>query len=293
MVGIPFPHAAVVDGDIVASEHLQRKACHRRTDTAAAIGDDRARFRHTATREALAQLRERQKATNGRIRIAAPETFAIGVIPRLLPALREAAPRVRLESLHLEDSYQERLVEGAIDFAIYFDQEYPAGFHKHRLFSTKPVIWCRRDHPITTIGEVSLEDICRYPKLVSHLPSIKLTELLAILKTLEQIEVGREVLFETSHLMVALDMLQQSDALMISSDYLFQRRSLGDAVVSLPLSHIPLFDQLRFDLCLVQHDRTVNSRLHAWVLNETLRAFGSTCDAAQTDISRRVLTAIA
>jgi DNA-binding transcriptional LysR family regulator len=210
---------------------------------------------------------------SGRLAIAAPETFAVIVIPQLLPTLREAAPRLRLESLHLDDEYQKRLTEGSIDFAIYFDQEYPSGFVKHVLLSTTPVIWCRKDHPITRLKEVTLEDICSYPKLVSHLPAIKLTELLAILKTLEEIEVGREVLFETSHLLVALDMLHQSDAIMISNSNLFRRQTLSDAVTSLPIDHIPLFDQLRFDLCLVQHERTVKSPLHQWVVAETVRAF--------------------
>ena len=211
--------------------------------------------------------------STGRLRFAAPETFAVVVIPKLLPTLRKLAPRLRLESLHLEDEYQTRLTDGTIDFAIYFDQDYPAGFVKHHLLSTRPVIWCRKDHPITKLKELTLEDICSYPKLVSHLPAIKLTELLAILKTLEEIEVGREVLFETSHLLVALDMLHQSDAIMISDSSLFKRQTLNDAVTSLPIDHIPLFDQLRFDLCLVQHERTTNSPLHQWVVEETVKAF--------------------
>lgn len=212
--------------------------------------------------------------TTDRLRIAAPETFAVVVIPRLLRALRESAPLLRLESRHLDDEYLEQLADGVIDFAIYLDQDVPTGFVKHFVLPTRPVIWCRKDHPLAKLPELTLEDICSYPKLVSHLPTIKLAELHAILKSLELIEAGREVIFETSHLLVALDMLHQSDAIMFSSSELFRRETLSDAVVAVAIDHIPLFDQLRFDLCLVQHERTLNSPLHRWVVAEAIRAFG-------------------
>lgn len=210
----------------------------------------------------------------GPLRIAAPETFAIGAMPRLLPALRKLAPQLRLESLHLTDDYQYHLTDGSIDFAIYFDQDYADGIIRHKLFSTAPMLWCRKDHPITRIDSLTLDDVCNYPKLAFHLPSIKHAQLLDVLQTMEQIEIGREVIFETSHLLVALVMLRQSDAVMIAPDHLFQDPAFSSTVTALPLGHIALFDELRFDLCLVQHQRTAQSALHQWMVAETVRAFG-------------------
>lgn len=224
--------------------------------------------------------------TTARLKITAPETFAILVVPQLMRVLRANAPSLRLESSHLEDAFLDRLADGNVDFAIYLDQDYPAGFIKHVIVPTRPVIWCRKDHPLTKLPELTLEDICSYPKLVTHLPAIKLGELLTLLKTLEIVEAGREVIFETSHLLVALDMLHQSDAIMFSSSELFRRETLSDAVTSLAIDHIPLFDQLRFDLCLVQHERTLNSALHRWVVEETLRAFDSIPLAAKPALRR-------
>jgi DNA-binding transcriptional LysR family regulator len=213
---------------------------------------------------------------SGRLRIAAPETFAIGAIPNLLPVLRAAAPQLHVESLHLEDSYLDGLASGALDFVIYLDQEYPEGYVAHSLFSAEPMIWCRSGHPVTKLKTLTLEDICKYPKVAFHSPSIRMTELQTILKALEQAQLGREVLFETSHLTVALVMLSQSDALMLAPDYLFQHPMFSSTVVSLPVGHISLFDQLRIDLCLLQHERTANSPLHQWVAAETIRAFNRT-----------------
>lgn len=208
---------------------------------------------------------------SGVLRIAAPETYAAGTIARLLFPMRNAAPQLRLESLHLEDAYQRQLADGSIDFAIYFDQEYPEGFVTHPLFSMGPMIWCRKDHPIAALKRITLDDICNYPKLAFHLPSIRLGELLNVLDTLEKIEIGREVMFETNHLLVALVALRQSDALMIAPDYLFKDQAFADTVVALPLDGTPLFDTLRINLSLVQHERTLSSPMHQWAAQEILR----------------------
>ena len=212
----------------------------------------------------------------GWCKLPAPPLFRPGM-SELFP---DAAPQLRVESLHLEDSYLDGLASGALDFVIYLDQEYPDGYVTHSLFSAEPMIWCRSGHPITRQETLSLEDICKYPKVAFHSPSIKVTELQAILKALEQAQLGREIMFETSHLLVALVMLNQSDALMLAPDYLFQYQMFSGEVVSLPVGHIPLFDQLHIDLCLLQHERTVNSPLHQWVAAETIQAFNRT----QTDV---------
>lgn len=211
--------------------------------------------------------------TRGHLKIAAPETFAIGVTPVLFPVLHRTAPHLKLESLHLDDEYQEKLRDGTLDFAIYFKQEYPEDFIAHNLVTTHPVVWCRRDHPLTKRKDITLEDICSYPKLAFHLPTIKMAELVKVLKKMEELEQEREVIFETSHLLTAVVMMSESDALMISTDYLFKHKVFKDSVISLPLNHIQLFDNLKNDLCLVRHERTARSPLHNWVIDKAMDLF--------------------
>ena len=110
----------------------------------------------------------------GKLRIAAPETFAIGAVPDLIPVLHNAAPKLHIESPHLEDDYLDGLADGSLDFVVYLDQEYPEGYVTHSFFSAKPMIWSRSGHPITRIPSLTLKDICSYPIVVFHSPSIKL-----------------------------------------------------------------------------------------------------------------------
>lgn len=210
---------------------------------------------------------------SGRVRIAAPETFAIGAIPQLVAAMRAAAPNLIIESLHLGDDYLDRLADGTLDFVVYLDQEYPESYLATSLFSAGPKVWCRRDHPLTRVAAPALADICRYPKVMFHTPSVRLTEVQNILKALEQGEVGREVMLETSHLLVALVMLRHSDALMVAPDYLFVDSMFDREVTSLPLDQVAMFSKLRLDMCLVQHERTERSPLHRWFVAQAVEAF--------------------
>jgi DNA-binding transcriptional LysR family regulator len=214
---------------------------------------------------------EPAKAT-GRMRIAAPETFAMGVLPGVISRLHAAAPNLQIEALYLADDYLDLLANGSVDFVVYLDQPYPEGYVTHKLFSAAPVIWLRRDHPIADLQPITLEAICAYPKIAFHSPSIPLSELRDILQELERADLGREVLFETSHLLLTLVMLSQSDALMLAPDYLFRHPMFTDHIVSRTIEHIPLFDHLRIDLGLIQHERTVCSAPHQWLAAEMINA---------------------
>ena len=208
----------------------------------------------------------------GELVIAAPESFAVGAVPGLLRAVSQAAPRLKVSAVHLEDHFPDQLDDGSIDFALYIDQDYPEAFIKHRLYSARPVIWCRKDHPLTRLPEVCVEDIVAYPRVAFRLPSIRLPGLLALQEQMERLQIGRGGIIETSHLTVGLVLLCESDALMFSLDRLFRHPVFHDAVVSLPLSHFPMFEEFRIDYCLVQHERTARSPLHQWIVAELIRA---------------------
>lgn len=203
------------------------------------------------------------------IRIASPETFALGIVPDFILHLKQRAPGLQLELLHLHDDYITQLAEGEVDFVIYLDQPYPDEILSHRLFSSAPRVWCRQGHPLTSKAVWTLEDICTYPKIAFDAPNILPTELHHIMAVLESAELQREVLLKTSHLLVALTMLGQSDALMVAPDYLFSYPVSN--VMSHSISHIPLFHGMReVNVDLIQHQRTENSPLHRWIVAQAL-----------------------
>jgi len=212
-----------------------------------------------------------------RIRIAATETFALGVLPFFILHLKELAPNLHIELLHLTDDYLDLLASGTLDFAAYLDQEYPEGFISHKLYTTSPKIWCRAEHPLAKKKVLSLEDICAYPKIAFHSPHISHMELNNILNALEKAELGRDVLLTTSHFLVAINMLSHSDALMVAPEFLYRFPLLD--LVSHSVSHIPLFDRLKVvNVGIIQHERTLNSPLHKWLAERALQVFSENHD---------------
>lgn len=207
-----------------------------------------------------------------RIRIAAPETFALGLFPSFVQHLKAFAPNLHIELLHLTDDYLDLLANGSIDFVAYINQPYPEGYLCHKLYSTFPKIWCRAEHPLAKKKTLSLEDICAYPKIAFHSPHISHAELHNILSELDRAELGRDILLTTSHYLVAINMLANSDALMVAPEFIY-RFPLID-MVSHSVSHITLFDRLKkIDVGIIQHERTLNSPLHKWMLQQAFDVF--------------------
>lgn len=229
----------------------------------------------------------------GTLRIATPETFALGVVPGLVARLNAVAPRLQVEVLHLDDDHLQNLASGTLDFIVYLDQPYADGFITHRLFSAAPVIWCRAGHPIVEKAPISLEDICAWPRIVFHSPTIKVEQMQEVRQALQSAGLPNNVMFETSHLLVALVMLGQTEALMQGPNYMFRFPMFRQDLVALPIDHIPLVDHLRSDIALVQHERTANSALHQWIAAEAVNTFasdaagGSLLDTAETEPQTR------
>ena len=204
--------------------------------------------------------------TTERIRIAAPETFALGVMPEFVIRLKALAPGLQLELIHLTTDHLDKLASGEIDFVIYLDQAYPEEIITHRLFQSSPKVWCRKNHPLTSKSLWSLDDICKYPKIAFDFPNILPSELQHIMEVLESAELQREVLLKTSHLPVALAMLVQTDALMVAPDYLMAY-PIGE-VISRDVSHIPLFNCMhKLNVDLINHQRTALSPVHNWIID--------------------------
>jgi DNA-binding transcriptional LysR family regulator len=150
---------------------------------------------------------------------------------------------------------------------VYLDEPHGADFISHKLYPTSPKIWCRHKHPIAEKSKLTLEDVCAYPKIAFHSPNISAKELRDILAALESADLNRDILLTTSHLLVALAMLANSNALMVAPDYLFKFPVFD--IASHSIDYIPLFDNLKtIDVGILQHERTVNSPLHKWIVEQ-------------------------
>jgi len=211
----------------------------------------------------------------GKIKIAAPEQFALLTVPELLAELRLKAPGLSLEAQYLSDDFTDRLAAGETDFAVVRSPPDSTGFISEAIYSARPVCWCRKGHPLLERKRITLDDICAYPllRMKTHFSP-------------EEIEGARRqtagaglqttIVLETEHMIVAIVSLVRSDALMIAPDFLPWLSIANGEIEAIPISHIPAFGMLKTDLHLVQHQRTASSPLHQWLADEIAGIFKAT-----------------
>jgi DNA-binding transcriptional LysR family regulator len=224
---------------------------------------------------------------NGRLSIAAPEQFALVTITQLLARLRSTAPGLSLESQHLMDDHLELLAAGKIDFVVNLDQPYPDDFVAQPIYTAVPMLWCRKGHPLVNKRRADVNDICAYPQITFRSQNITPDDMRILEHTFAEAALRPEAILDTSHLLIALDVLVKTDALMMAPDFLSRLVVLQDSIVPLPINHIPAFDQLRINLSLIQHHRTAKSPLHQWVAATIVDIFSSTKTQAQPRVKPR------
>lgn len=213
-------------------------------------------------------------SSKGCLRIAAPEQFALGAIPQLLMRMQVTAPDLSIESLHMTDDHLALLAAGTLDFVINLDRPYPEAFITHPLLSAAPIFCFRRDHPLARKRQPTLAALCSYPQIAFRAQNVSAEDYRLIEQTLAAAGIRRRVLLDTSHLLIAIDMLARTDAVMLAPDYLSRLTVFGNAIRHHAIDHIAEFDRLRINLSLVQHSRTLNSPLHRWLVCELLEMLG-------------------
>lgn len=205
---------------------------------------------------------------DARVSIATPEQFAVLTIPRLLTRLDAIAPGIRLEVRHLMDNHLQLMSTGRLDFVINLEQAYPEGYSAKRIYSCAPMVWLRKEHPLARKRTIKIADLCAYRLITFHNQNLTVRDLRASEQAFAEAGLRQRPFLDTSHLLIALDVLVNSDAILLAPDYLSKSSIARDMIVPKPLSHIPEFTHLMIHLSVAQHERTAKSPLHQWLAAE-------------------------
>lgn len=210
----------------------------------------------------------------GILRIAAPESFVLGTMPRLALKTKQEAPGLLLESLHLPDDFLQRLEGGHLDFVINHGQPYPEAFITYPLLSVTPYFWFRKDHPLRQQREIRLPDIVSHPIISFHAQNVSRTGYRVLMQMIKDAGLPPpQIIIDTSHLFVALDVLALSDSIMLGPEYLSEVPAVRDNFISKPMEHVPTFGRGTTTLSLIHHERTARSPLHLWITEKIKEEF--------------------
>ncbi|WOT03564.1 LysR family transcriptional regulator [Shewanella youngdeokensis] len=94
---------------------------------------------------------------------------SMGWFTHLFSELAGLCPRLNLSCHSWNSHSQADIVSGKVDFGIHIIESELAGIHELNLGETKRIIVVHRDHPLTKVGAVTLEDFSNYPVLMNDL----------------------------------------------------------------------------------------------------------------------------
>jgi len=209
-------------------------------------------------------------STSATISLATLGTSASVGMPIFIDKLRQQAPKVMLLSQNIDDKWEDRLRSGSLDFAIVAKTKFSPDFVTHKLMSIKPVLYMRKDHPLATTDQITLEQRREYQHMAVYFPNFETTRD-EVKKLFASFGILSNVPFLTTNLMVCLETLRKTDMLMIASDRLMDSSIVSDHFISKPLDDLI---NLRIDtLSLVQHVRTKNSLLHKFLTEMIVSSF--------------------
>lgn len=107
-------------------------------------------------------------------RLATTDYGAAVVVTKLASDLAREAPGVSLDVRAWDAATLARMEEGEIDFALYTDEQLPAGFHHKPLFDEGFACVVRRDHPVLAHrdanGRISPSRLAALPRVVLLYP---------------------------------------------------------------------------------------------------------------------------
>lgn len=211
------------------------------------------------------------KTDAGTIHLATPEFIAVQLAPTLTWELSGEAPNLSLAvSSGLEDS-EEEMERGQLDFVLGVERKLSEDYVSTRLGGFSPAVWMRKGHPLAD-DELTLDRMLEYPFIQYFL---LLTERVSpdaesrFDKTLAAMGRKRHKALVTDQLMTALNALNNSDCLMLSTVDDLKMETAFYEIVRKP--YPPELEAERFiPVVLIQHRRTLKSPMHIWFKDKLL-----------------------
>jgi len=191
-------------------------------------------------------------------------------LPGFINKLRTQAPNILLLGQNIDNTWEERLRSGSLDFAIMAKKSFADEFVTHKLLDIHPVLYMRRDHPLAEVEHITLEQRRQYQHMAVYFPNFETTRE-EIQKLFASFGIQSNVPFLSTNLLVCLETLRKTDMLMIASKSLYDSSLVAEHFVCKPLEDLI---NLKIDaLSLVQHVRTKNSPLHQYLTELIIESF--------------------
>lgn len=197
----------------------------------------------------------------GQFRIASTGPFLNQLTPQLSLHMQSEAPNVAIHTSDIELDFLEQLASGQLDFVIHINRPLPDDFAATHLGHIDIACAMRKDHPLSGKTAIDLNDYLDYPHVRLYVAQITSSDSGVVDELLAKVGKQRNVILETSQLVSALEVVSNSDCLLVAP--------LSSAEFNYDDFHyVPMPVEVgfpRLELSLIQHRRSFNSTPHVWM----------------------------
>lgn len=197
--------------------------------------------------------------------ISLPSLMSQTLIFPIINDLATLAPNIVIAQHPATSETAKHLENGEFDFSIHVNKISNKAFSSTSIGNAIPVIFARKDHPLTKLKQVSIEDCLDY-KFVdiildnhANLPISNPAK-----KFIDDHGIELTISMKSGQLGLLTEVMSHSDDLLISAHFLMNSRYLLD-------NFIPIFefneDQYAVETYLIDHERTHTSLAHQWLKN--------------------------
>ena len=207
----------------------------------------------------------------GRVGILYSDTTSSETLLALCADLQQVAPQVQLE---LQNHVNTRVATvdqlellriGAVDFSISSVSTRDPDFVCSPLNPRELICWMRRGHPLAAVDEIAAGELFSYPRLVLFMTGYGEEIRAQFDAAAKQLNIASVPPLRTSSLLMAIELMLQSDALLIASSQLSRLALTRDKIIGRDLPKVIFENQAGLRPYLIQHLRTTSSPLHQWV----------------------------
>ncbi|NIB38839.1 LysR family transcriptional regulator [Pseudomaricurvus alkylphenolicus] len=199
----------------------------------------------------------------GEIHLGIPEPISVFMVPELVQRVKQDAPQLILKSHPVIDDYCDKLEAGSLDFVIY-QQEKKTEFNSQLIGSFDLACLMRKGHPYENKTSIPGELFFDSDHILYTIPLIYEEKLVDFVNQSLHHDDNRHCLMETTQLLTAIELVINSDALLLLPPGTKDLAVCRNQLVEKPIVDMPINNAVK-NLYLTQHQRSLNSPLHLWL----------------------------
>jgi len=206
------------------------------------------------------------KTSNKSFTISVPPLLSQSITLPLVKHLTKDAPNIRIIEHPTIVAPLPLLELGSLDFSIHITPPNDDNFDALHIGQLTPAIYARTSHPLFRNKQVTIEDCLNYNFIELLIESATGAHIEnPLFELLYSGEKKKHTVLSSSQMHILLDVLDNSDNLMIANDMLLQHNDLDKKIAQIYQFDLPV--NKKISLYLLAHKRIRCSEAHQWLKN--------------------------